>query len=48
MTDFEKLMQVLKVDESQWNDFLSELCAGNLQLVLDFKEDGTISWGTLN
>ena len=47
MTDFEKLMDLLKVLQEDREKFLQQLVLKNIELVLDFHEDGLISWGTL-
>lgn len=47
MTDFEKLMDLLKVPQEDREKFLQQLVLKNVELVLDFHEDGSINWGTL-
>jgi hypothetical protein len=48
MTDFDKLMEILKVkDEDERNELFEGLVSKNFELVLFFHEDGSINWGTL-
>lgn len=47
MTDFEKLMDLLKVPEEKREELFIDLVKNNSSLVLDFQRDGSISWGTL-
>lgn len=48
MTDFEKLMDLLGVTNKKEREELFEgLTSYNIELVLCFREDGSISWGTL-
>lgn len=47
MTDFEKLMDLLKVPEEKREELFADLVKNNSSLVLDFQQDGSISWGTL-
>ena len=47
MTDFEKLMILLNVPKEKWDSLFDEVCYGDLVLVLDFNENGSISWSTL-
>lgn len=49
LTDFEKLMILLKVDPKEWEELFYELAiTKNETLVLDFNKNGEIGWGTLN
>lgn len=47
MTDFEKLMILLKVPKEKWEDLFCELCSNNSTLALEFDWDGKIFWGIL-
>ena len=46
-TDFDKLMDILKVEESDRISLFNGVVSGTVELVLDFHEDGSLSWGTL-
>ena len=47
MTDFDKLAEILKMNEKDKKEIFKELVNKNIELVLDFHEDGSIGWGTL-
>jgi len=47
MTDFEKLMILLKVPQDKWESLFNDFYNHNLSLVIDFNKNGSISWGTL-
>lgn len=47
MTDFDKLAEILKMNEKDKKEIFEELIYKNIELVLDFHEDGSISWGTI-
>ena len=47
MTDFERLMDLLKVPAEKREELFTEFVNGNLTMCLDFGKDGSISWGTL-
>lgn len=46
-TDFDKLMDVLRVEEKDREPLFNGIMCGDIDLVLFYKEDGSISWGTL-
>lgn len=48
MTDFEKLMDLLKVPVDCREELFVNLVNQNLTLYLDFHFDGSIDWGTLD
>ena len=47
MTDFEKLMNLLKIPEEKREELFIQLIKGDKTLCLDFYRDGSINWGTL-
>lgn len=47
MTDFDKLAEILKMSEKDKEEIFEGLIYHNIELVLDFHEDGSISWGTI-
>lgn len=48
MTDYEKLMDLLKVSKETREELFYDLVKRNITLYLDFSWDGSITWGTMN
>ena len=46
-TDFDKLMDILRIEEKDRQPLFNNIICGNVELVLFYEDDGSISWGTL-
>lgn len=46
-TDFDKLMDILRIKEKDRQSLFNNIICGNVELVLFYENDGSISWGTL-
>lgn len=46
-TDFDKLMDILRIEEKDRQSLFNNIIFGNVELVLFYEDDGSISWGTL-
>lgn len=46
-TDFDKLMDILKIEEKERESIFNGVINGDFELVLFYESDGSISWGVL-